>query len=254
MDIKQLIETNFVANTAGFSGPMSGVITTASAVGSTLSSLGGHFLSMAGVADTSLTGILDKVIDLGSKFEMLRIQMAGTFAAMGSSKDINAGLGLADGIIKQINIDAAKMPGEAEEYFQVFKTGFPQVRAATTESVKDITKFTNLFTAFGKVQGESAMSISLGMEKLLAGERGMASARIGIWRTLLPYIHQTGKYANLTQKEFNEMTNVDRLNALKAGLSKVSPMIEKMNDTWETQIGTLKTVTSMSIRLGSSRS
>lgn len=252
MDISQLIETNFLANTAGFTGPMSGVITAATGVGSAITDIGKHVASMAGFSDLSLNGLMDKVLDVGSKFEMLKIQMAGAFAAMGTSTDINAGLKLSEVTIAGINREAAKLPGEADEYFQVFKVGFPQVRAAMSGTVKDIYAFTDKFTAFGKVQGESAMSISLGLEKLLAGERGMASARIGMWRTLLPYIHQVGEYAQLTQKQFNAMTAPERFKAVQAGLSKIQPMLDKMGDTWQTQLTTFKTITGIVTRMSSS--
>lgn len=251
MDITQLVETNFLANTAGFTGPMGGVITAAAGVGSAVMDVGHHFLAMAGFADTSLTGVIDKVLELGGKFEMLKIQMAGAFSAMGASKDINAGLALSEATIAGINREAARLPGQADEYFQVFKVGFPQVRAAMSGTVQDIYKFTDKFTAFGKIQGEGSMQISLGLEKLLANEKGMASARIGMWRTLLPYIHQTAKYANLTQKEFNEMTNTERFKALNAGLSKMDPMLEKMGATWETQKTTMMTISGIIFRMAS---
>lgn len=250
MDLQQIVETNFVANTSAFSGVMAGVVGIMGKVGGAITGVTDQLLKMAGFGDTSLNGLAEKAIEVGSRFEQMTIQIGGMYQALGVSSDMNKGMQVAASTIKKITYEAAKLPGEADAYISVFKAGMPQVRAAMGGTIQDIYKFTDKFTAFGMMQGQSTMQVVTSLEKLTAQERGMASAKMGTWRTLLPFIQSTKEYAHVTAKEFNAMTSTDRVKVLQAGLGKIQPMLDKMANTWQTQVTTLKTTAGIIFRMG----
>ena len=115
-------------------------------------------ISAGGAVKAVLAGFAVKQIaDIGSTFEQNRIQIAGFLSALGQSSDFNNGLQDAQGVIQQITKDAAILPGEAQEYIEVFKAGLPFVQGAMPGgSLNDITKFTNQLTAIGKTFGLDA--------------------------------------------------------------------------------------------------
>src|ERR1700690_4482789 len=99
---------------------------------------------------TAITGLvaglaIHEIAKIGSTFEQNSIQIAGFLSALSNGKTGYAeGLVEARDVIQQITNDAAKLPGEAEEYIEVFKAGYPFVQGAMPGgSLQQMTDFTN---------------------------------------------------------------------------------------------------------------
>jgi hypothetical protein len=205
--------------------------------------------AIAGIA-ASFYG-LRKVADIGSTFEQNRIQIAGFLNGLGMDSTFNAGLKDAAGVIQQITNDAAKLPGEADEYIEVFKAGLPFVKGAMPGgSLKDITNFTNKLTAIGKTFGLDAGVIAREFDHMLSPGKGMAGLRLPLFRQLMPFMRQVQGQANLTAESFNAMSAPARLQLLQSTFAKLQPMLDASADSFDAMEGALVSSVKQITRLG----
>lgn len=198
-----------------------------------------NLLSLGTAVKAAIAGFAVKEIAaIGSTFEQNQIQIAGFLSALGQSSDFNQGLVDAQGVIQQITADAAKLPGEAEDYIEVFKAGLPFVQAAMPGgSLKDITDFTNQLTAIGKTFGLDAGLISREFDHMLSPGRGMASLRLPLFRQLLSFMHRIPGQAKLTAESFNAMSESKRLELLQKTFGILQPMLDASADSFDAMWG-----------------
>lgn len=195
---------------------------------------------------------LHKVAEIGSQFEQNRIQIAGFLSALSQGQtSYNEGLEQASGVIQQITTDAAKLPGEAEEYVEVFKAGLPFIKQARPDfSLDQITAFTNRLTAIGKTFGLDAGVIAREADHLLSPDKGMASLRLPLFRQLLPFMKQVEGHAKVTAQSFNTMTAPQRLELLSKAFEKLQPMLDASANSFDAMWGTLVSTTKQLVRIG----
>lgn len=194
---------------------------------------------------------LHKVAEIGSTFEQNRIQIAGFLSALGQSSDFNTGLQDASEVIQKITTDAAKLPGEAEEYIEVFKAGLPFVQAAMPGgSNNDILEFTDKLTAIGKTFGLDAGLIGREFDHMLSPGKGTASLRLPLFRQLLPFMQKVEGQAHLTAESFNAMAAPQRLHLLQSTFVKLQPMLDASADSFEAMWGSLKSGVQQLARMG----
>jgi len=179
-----------------------------------------------------------EVAKIGSTFEQNSIQIAGFLSALGQSSDFNQGLQDAAGVIQQITKDAARLPGEADEYIEVFKAGFPFVKAAMPGgSLKDMTDFTNQLTAIGKTFGLDAGLIAREFDHMLSAGKGQASLRLPLFRQLMAFMRHVPGQAKLTAESFNAMTAPQRLQLLQATFAQLQPMLDASATSFDAMWG-----------------
>lgn len=185
-------------------------------------------LSFGNALKVLATGaIVRGVAHLGSQFEQNQIQIAGFLSALGQSPNFDAGLQDAAEVIRQITNDAAKLPGEAEDYIDVFKGGLPFVQGAMPGgSLQEMTSFTNKLTAIGKTFGLDAGLIAREFDHMLSPGRGTAGLRLPLFRQLLPFMHKIKGQAHLTAESFNAMTEQKRLQLLQSTFAILQPMLD----------------------------
>jgi hypothetical protein len=191
---------------------------------------------------------IKEVASIGSTFEQNQIQIAGFLSALGQSSDFNQGLQDAQGVIAQITKDAAILPGEAQEYIDVFKAGLPFVQGAMPGgSLKDITQFTNQLTAIGKTFGLDSGLIAREFDHMLSPGKGMASLRLPLFRQLLSFMPKMANGARVTAESFNAMSAPDRLKLLQATFVKLQPMLDasasSFDAMWGAAVSALKQMT-----------
>jgi hypothetical protein len=195
---------------------------------------------------------LHKLAEIGSTFEQNQIQIAGFLSALGQSSDFNAGLKDAAQVIQQITNDAAKLPGEADEYIEVFKAGLPFVQKAMPGgSLADITKFTNQLTAIGKTFGLDAGLIAREFDHMLTPGRGTAGLRLPLFRQLLPFMQQVKGQAHITAESFNAMTAPKRLELLQSTFAQLQPMLDASATSFDAMYGAVVSMVKQVARLGS---
>src|SRR6185295_14273311 len=210
-------------------------------------------LSMGTAITAAVGAIAAKTIaDIGNQFEQNKIQIAGFLSALGVSSDFNSGLEDAAKIINQITLDAAKLPGSAEEYVDVFKAGLPfLVKALPGGSQRDMADFTNKFTAIGKTLGVDADQIGRDLN-LMIGPTGRAGQHVKTFQQRVPFMRQVKGQANLTAQSFNAMTATKRVELLKAAFVPLQPMLEASANSFDAMWGAFKSGLKQVTRLASS--
>lgn len=194
---------------------------------------------------------LDKVVELNSEFESTRIAIAGLFSATGAASDFNAGLDQAGETMEYIEKISARLPGQAEEYIDVFKTGFPFVREAMPNATEEqVADFTSKFTAIGKTMKAGSDEIGIMLTRLLAAGHATLVARSPFTQQLLVSMRQVEGYAHLTVEQFNKLSQPQRLALLQKTFEKLDPMVKAFSNSWEAMWGTFKTNVGKLVRAG----
>lgn len=227
-------------------------------IGASASGLGGQLTglnSLVSMVKGALVGlaagaITKGITDIGSKFEQNQIMLGGMMAALGQAGDINEGLKMADQTIQAINNSAAKLPGEAEEYVQVFKGVFPQVQRSIGGTLKDMYGFSNQLAAIGKSFGMDAGTIASEAAMMMAVGAGRAGSHITLWRNLLPYIQKASGLMTLNAEEFNKMSEQARGKLIQGAFAGLQPMLDKSAETFDAMWGALASSAKLITRLG----
>lgn len=159
---------------------------------------------------------IKEIADIGSTFEKNTTAIAAMLATLGKSADFNAGLADAEKTMNRITADAAALPGEAEDYIEVFRAGLPAlVDAMPGASADEIAAFTNRLTALGT----SILQVDapqLGRDiQLMLGTIGRAGGQVRTFAQLLGYMKKLPGQANLTAEAFNRMSQPERLRLIQ---------------------------------------
>lgn len=192
------------------------------------------------------------IAEIGSAWESNRIQIAGYFTALGQSTDFTSALGDADRALNLITIAAAKLPGEAEEYQEVFKDTFTFVKGAVGGTIEEMTTFTNTLTAIGKAGKIDAAQIGRETNELLAAGAGRAMGRNRLWMQLFPLMRQLDGQAKLTSQSFNAMTEAKRADLMKRAFAGLQPMLDASAGSFDAMWGAMKSGLKILVRLGTS--
>jgi hypothetical protein len=197
-------------------------------------------LSMGNIITAAVAGFAAKgIAEIGSTFEQNKIQIAGFLSALGLSSDFNAGLRDAQGIIQQITIDAAKLPGEAEDYIQVFKANAAYLKNGLPgANVNQIADFTNKLTAVAKTVASNLDAAQIARESAqLLAVQGRAGGHNVLWQRLIPFLMQVKGQANITAQSFNAMTQPKRVELLQAAFAKLQPMLDASASSFDAMWG-----------------
>jgi len=194
--------------------------------------------------------VVKSIAGINSAFEQNQIQIAGFLSALNLAPDFNAGLTEASDIIAQITRDAAKLPGEAEEYIEVFKTNAAFLKTAMPGAdAGQIAGFTNRLTAVAKTVASTMDAGQIARESgmLLAAE-GRAGSHNVLWQKLLPFLMQVDGQAKITAQSFNAMTQPKRVELLNKAFDKLQPALDAASDTFDAMWGAAVSGTKQFVR------
>lgn len=190
------------------------------------------------------------VTRLGSQFENTQQKLAGFMTALGQSPDFVTGLKLADTVMQRIELKAAALPGEAEDYVRVFTTALPSVQKSLGGTLDQMIDFSNTMAAVGATFGIDSMQIANDLKRMLQVGRGGAGLDVRTFTEMLPFLQQIEGQANLTTESFNKMTAPKRAELLQQAIGQLQPMIDAASGSWDAMSGTvaavIKTVTRLS--------
>lgn len=237
--MRELVEVALqVSGTASLLSSLQQVSGAAGGAGGGISGVITQLLSFKNVVAGLATGALaSKITGIGSAFENTQNRMAGTLTALGQTDNFTNGLSLAANLMQQINLDAAKLPGEAEQYVQVFTQALPQLQEAVGGGIKNMTAFSNRMTAIGVTLGIDAMQIARDTQLMLRAGQGGAGMDVRTFTTMLPFMKQVAGQANLTRESFNKMTSQDRAKLLTDTFAKLQPMLDNASNSWDAVTG-----------------
>ena len=261
-DIREVITTFSVKDS--LSGPLKSLEGQSKSLVSSFGSM--KTMVMGAVAALGVGGLVSHIIDVGSQAEQTSIVLGGMLTAFGYSGNMVQGMQMASGVMEQIEMAAARLPGEAQDYINVFQAGFAQIettaRATLGEAgirgelermagqslptaLDQMTAFSNQMTAIGSTFGRQSEVTGRNLNLILQG-RGAASNEL--LSDLMPYLRLVDGQANLTAVSLSHMTNEQRTRVLVQGMAKLQPMLAAAGNTWDALSGAMATTVKQTIR------
>jgi len=210
-------------------------------------------LRVGSVVTGALAGIaVHSIAKIGDEFEQNQIALAGFFDALKvSTGGFDNALKDAGKTMDQIIRDAALLPGEADEYIEVFRAGLPVIKdAVPTESLEGITAFTNKLTAIAHTLKVPVEVASREMQELFIKGEGHATRINILFKRFLPFLRQVEGQANLTTKSFNKMTAEERVRIFRLSFEKLGPMLDRSADSFDAMKGAVISAAKQLVRLG----
>lgn len=252
-DLKRVVEIEYLLNGSKFSGPARAMQVQSAGLSS---SVGGLSSMISGPLVAALGGLatgaaLKGIAGIHSEFEDTKIALAGFLSALGVSKDFSQGMRDAAAAQQAIIVAAAKLPGEAEDYINVFRAGLPEVQSAIGGTLKDMYSFTNQLTAVTSSLSIDSAQVGRDVKLMLAAGQGRAGGHVKTWTSLLPFLQKLPGQADLTAKKFNAMTQAQRGMLIKQVLTgkELGAMVDEMGSTWSAQVGALVSNSKALLRL-----
>lgn len=191
-----------------------------------------------------------KILEVSGAYENVQARLAGTLTALDFGKDFTEGLQNATSVMDSLYASAARLPGEAEDYIEIFTQGLPVVSQAIKGGLEEFTAYTNKYTAIAKSLQVDTWQASSDLQRMLAPGRGIAGLESRTYQRLLPYMKQVQGYANLTTQSFNALSQTARADLIGKVMAKLTPMIDHMSNSWEAVRGAAATAGRDLIRIG----
>lgn len=234
-DVLYHVRTVYETDTKGAVGSMGALGAEAGRLSGVLGTLGGvaraaltaGFVVGGASALAGLAALAHGVNTLNGDVDSLSVGIAGMVAAAdvsgteGPAGWANA-MGFAEQTMVQIRRDAAALPGEAEDFIEVFRAGLPGALESGMRAA-DVAQFTNRFAAVGIAFRVDAPQIGRDLNLMLQGRAG---AHVNMWNRLKSVI---GK----TSEEFNHLSAAERRVTIDSALRRYQPMIDAYANTWE---------------------
>lgn len=253
-DVQKIVETVFTTVDRGATAGYNSIASVAQRIGRTVSSLPSLVTGAAGAFAGLASGPVGAMLELQSSAENTRITLAGMFATLGQARDFDSGLTMAAETMDLINVMAARLPGEAQDYVDVFRRNLPQIQGAIGGTVTEMARFSSDFTAVMTALEVAVPHAAGGLQRMLASSRASVVDTTPAFRALLPFMEQATRHTShhvTNARDFRALTQqtrgeIVRLTLQQEGLQR---MMREAGNTWEAQTGTFKSSMQMIVRL-----
>lgn len=185
--------------------------------------------AIGGVAAMGVRTLARDMLSLNSATQDTTIGIAGMLQANGGAATFAAGMSQAGTALAQIRRDADALPGEAQDFVNVFSVALPAAMQAGMSNALDVARFTNQFAAVGIALHVDAEQSGRDLRLLLQGRAG---AQVAMWNQLQSLVGKTAE-------EFNQMSAPQRLAALQGATGRYSDMVGAFGGTFSTAITTV---------------
>lgn len=200
-----------------------------------------RLMGLTGLAGgIGLGAIAKQVVDLGSSFEDTALSIAGNIKAFDLAATFDEARKMGSGALDIINQKAAALPGETEEYIQVFKTALPKAIESGLRDITKIADFTSQYAAVAISNQVDATQAGMDLMRLLGGQAGLD---VRTWTMLSPHI-------GMAATEFNKLTAEMRRMKIESALAKFTEQLTAAGDTYSAKIGELQSRVKALLRLG----
>lgn len=185
-----------------------------------------------------LVGGVLALSSMHAQAETTRLQIAGMLNALGQVPDVATGMQWADSIMQQINRDAAALPGNAEDYIQIFNATLPAAVATGAASVEEFMRTTDRLSALALGAGIDAATVGRETLEVLQGH---ATTVNHVFRNLAPVLHTSAQ-------QLNAMTAPQRWQRLTMVVTAFSQQLDASNETFDAIYGTTQQLRTQLIR------
>lgn len=193
-----------------------------------IANLGLAFQTLRGVGGAVFGAISTSVIKLNSDFQNTQLAVAGVLKAYGMVDTFEDGAKAATVAFDIIRKKAAVLPGEADDYVNVWRTGLAGLAKSGLRDTAKMADYVSDFTAAAITMQIDAPQAGRDLSMMLAGR---ASNLVKSWTTFSALIGKSGQ-------EFNKLSAEERRLELGKAISKYKPMLNQFVNTWDAQKGT----------------
>lgn len=172
---------------------------------------------------------LKSSVQLHSTIETTSIQIASSLKAFDLAPSMQSAQNMAIGTMKRIREMAAVLPGEANEYVQVFSLALPKAIESGMRDLDQIATLTSKYAAVAKMNVIDAQQAGMDMFRILSGQAG---ADVAMWTRLSAHV-------NMTAEAFNKLPAPERLSLFATAVDKAGQGIALYEETYESLSGTL---------------
>lgn len=193
----------------------------------------------ASAAFDAIKSLIQKTYEVSSRFEISIRSISNTLQAMRVSPGFLTSTKKANDLYEQLRVLAAVLPGETQDYVDVFKLGLPMALAQGERDLKRFADVSAKFTAFAIESGQLNMQqTGRDLARIL---QGRALATTAMYRKL-----QTMPALNLMEaKDWNKLLPVERMKLFYEAIEQASTGFEDMRHSADAILGTFNSLIDM---------
>lgn len=199
---------------------------------------------VVGAALAAVGALTSRTIELNARAESTALALAGMMHVGGLSgdgfKSFEASLMMSEATMAKIRRDAAALPGEAQDFINVFRGGLAGAIRAGMSDPAAIADFTNQFGAVAIALQVDSEQASRDLNLMLSGRAG---AQVAMWNRL-------GDAIGKSAREFNALDPAERLRLLRGAIESYRPMIKSYENTWDAISSTATSNATELLRVG----
>lgn len=181
-------------------------------------------------ATRAVAGLLKYTVKVGEEYENTQLRITNTFASMSISPTMETAYARSLEVTKTLRDMAAKLPGEAKDYYSVFTAALPDALAAGMTDIKKYTDFAAKYTAVAISRLVDAPQAGRDLQEML---QGRAHLRTKTFQELRTYI-------GMTALEFNKLAPEQRMQTLMGAIAKASGGMAMAAETANAKFGELQ--------------
>lgn len=194
--------------------------------------------TVAKLSEMTSTGI-----ELNKTFEATTTRIAGTLDAFHVAPTFKQAKAMAADVLGTIADMAAALPGETEDYVNVFATALPKALSAGMTDMQQVAQFTSYWTAVAASNMVDAQQAGMDLFRMLAGQAG---ADVRMFTVLAEVI-------GMTAETFNKLSAPERLAAIQGALGNFSGQLGAAGDEFGAVEGSVASLEKEIQRLGTMR-
>lgn len=204
-----------------------------------------HVMNLAKEAATFIHGVAEKIIDVGSEAEKAKISIAGMFEATGLSagNGFNTALAMSSEMLKQMQKDAAALPGTFEELTDIFRRMIPG-GANAGKSANQIEGMAAKMMAVGV--GQFGMNSALIGQEVAEMMEGRARSNMTLFAHMKQFMGE-----GMTAGKFNALGHAEQWEKIGAAAEHFKNAIKEYAGTWDAISSTAQSYITNIIRFGS---
>jgi hypothetical protein len=194
------------------------------------------------------------VVEVNEEFAKNQLVIAGNLMALDMAPNLKAAKKEAFKLWDIMRRLAAPLPGETQDYMEVFRLNLPKLAEGFKElgetSLTEMAKFTSKFTAVAMTQDVDAQQIGRDMAMMFEGRVSRSETKT--YMRLLTFMIKAAKENKIawdgSTKAFNAMTAGSKVKLMQATIQKFNPLMDEFTNTLDAVMGGLNTVTKEILR------
>lgn len=191
------------------------------------------------LAFNTIKSLIEKTYEVSARFEVSIRGIANTLQAMNISPGFATSTKKANELYEQLRTMAATLPGETQDYIDVFKLGLPMALAQGERDIKRFADVSAKFTAFAIDVGQ--MDMQQTGRDLARIIQGRALSTTAMFRKL-----QTMPALGMMEaKDWNKLLPTERIKLLYEAVGQASTGFEDMKHSADAVMGTFKSLVDM---------